>query len=229
MHRSYSVWWQSLQNYDGDSDSGLHGNQDLDNDEDSDDDYEQTRNSHHDRKPKLRCLGHRTSPTTSEDKAENRQLEEELYDKLDQQPTKQALAGPDKENQDDLDNPPDDEECEVRPGPIDDAMRDEAMAIKQQYEDQMLALAQEKGVSVHSLYRAVGEVTAKHRVVSAWDTFQKYEAAHHGHPEGGMISSWSRLHELSSIQRLLKSMFSNCQSSIRNASSTLTSLQTRPT
>ena len=123
-----------------------------------------------------------------------------MYDELDQQPTEQASAGPNKENQDDLDNPPDDEEWEVRPGPIDDATRDEVMAIKQQYEDWMLALAQEKGVSVHSLYCVVGEVTAKHWVVSAWNTFQKYEAAHHGCPEGGVISSWSHLHELSSIQ-----------------------------
>ena len=41
----------------------------------------------------------------------------------------------------------------AKPGPIDNATKDTALGIKQEYEDHMLALAKEKGISVHSLFQ----------------------------------------------------------------------------
>lgn len=185
----------------------------LDDDNDSDDDFEQTRTSHHDTKLKLYHLLKPTSPTTSKQEEEDLELEQELWGELEQELrgdiTEESLAEPDGDtghdvDKDDLDDFKGDrsfggEQWDVRPGPIDDATRQDALSIKAQYEDCMLALAKERGVSLHSLYRVVGDLTPKHRAVSTWNAFQKYEAAHNGRTGGGEIL----LHSIS-LQKLTK-------------------------
>ncbi len=73
--------------------------------------------------------------------------------------------GPEKgvRDEEDSDNEPDTSEgSRAKPGPIDEATRAEALTIKQEYEERMMALACEKCVSPHSLFRAVGDDITKH-------------------------------------------------------------------
>lgn len=113
----------------------------------------------------------------------------------------EVAEGDEDSRRDDADSEGDDSDNEhqskSKPGPIDKDTRD-ALDLKEEYEEKMVALAQEKSVSLHSLYRLVGEDTVKHRDVSAWNAFQKYQAAHNPTGEAGKYQLC--IHEYELIQ-----------------------------
>lgn len=162
----------------------------YDSDEQSSDDYKEGYEAKKSTKEWLRRLYKPTSPTTSEEeRVDDAEFESiPLTNKDHSSPPRSSVNDAD-------DGRGDDDEAfsdgghwqQTKSGPIDDATQAEAFALKQEYESRMIALAKQKGVSTHSLFRLVGDETVKHRAVSAWNAFQKYHAAHDGRPDGGEI------------------------------------------
>ena len=133
-----------------------------------------------------------TSPITSEEEKED-EAEFETAPRPDSLLRDVVESGSGSDDDDESESGPgnadEDEMWDAKPGPIDQTTREEALAIKQEYEDKIFNLAKNKGVSVRSLFRLVGDDTIKHRAVSAWNAFQKYQAKHTKKLDGGMFLS----------------------------------------
>ena len=160
----------------------------------SSNDYEVKHSEDKGRKGQLRHLNKPTSPTTSKEEEED----EHAFTVV---PTSDDLPQPSmapelEELMDDGDYNPgapltlnegvnDETAWYTKPGPINQEKGAEVFAIKEEYEHCMLALAKRKNVSVHSLFRLVGDKTPKYQAVSAWNAFQKYHTIYHGRPDRG--------------------------------------------
>ena len=70
-----------------------------------------------------------------------------------------------------------------KPGPLDEETIERAYALREEYEKKLLDLASECKVSIHALYRRIGESTIKHCAVLVWNTFQRYQSIHQPKPD----------------------------------------------
>ena len=143
---------------------------------DSDDSYRKSAGRSRQSKMHRREKGYPTTPTTSENDEED---ELDTYDqrKLRHSPIVEKTRGDLQEDTD--------AQQTFRCGPIDKEMKKAALALKQEYEEKMEALSNERNVSLHALYRAVGDDTVKHHSVSAWNAFQRYESVKNLKPKDG--------------------------------------------
>ena len=144
-------------------------------DGESDDSYGKSAGQVRHKKMHRREKGYATSPTTSEiDEEDDRQTIEQH--RLRPSP---VVEEPSEAGQE--------EQPKFRRGPMDDETRMAALALKEEYDEKMEALSKERNVSLHALYRIVGDDTVKHRAVSVWNAFQRYEAVHNPKPKDGKL------------------------------------------
>lgn len=71
-------------------------------------------------------------------------------------------------------------DAEKRRGRLSKELREEALALRQRYHDDLEALATREGKTVSALLRAVGDVVQDNRGLNRWNAFQAYAT----HPEG---------------------------------------------
>lgn len=154
---------------------------------DSDDSYGKLQSELRTKKMKKRHNGQITSPTTSEEDRLSDELEEEhrrdhgevMKERENSrlrrgQGTKRTAPLPDSRELDSATT------AKSRPGPLDPETKEAALAIRDEYEEKLFELAKERNVSIHSLYRTVGEGIAKSPVgTHSKSTKQPTNPSHH--------------------------------------------------